>query len=90
MKSECIIILCVLYRMAGKFGGLAVCVKTAKLKSAKILLRVHVRMAIPYHTAKFKSTNGVKNVIFGQIAKFNDRQYFQLYGTLLLETSALP
>ena len=29
----------VLYRIAGKFGGLAVCVKTAKLKSAKFFMR---------------------------------------------------
>ena len=65
-----------------KFGSLAVhvCVKTAKLKSANFFLRVHVRMVIPYHTAKFKSTNDVKNVVLGQTAKFNDRQYFRLYG----------
>ena len=36
--------------------------------------------AIPYHTAKFNSNNGVKNVVLGQTAKFNDRQYFRLYG----------
>ena len=47
-------------RIAGKFGGLAVCVK-----SAKFFLRVHVGMAIPYHTTKFKSTNGVKKCHFG-------------------------
>ena len=62
-----------------KFGGLAVCLRTAKLKSAKFF-RVHVRMAILYHTAKFNSNNGVKNVVLGQTAKFNDRQYFRLYG----------
>ena len=37
-------------------------------------------MAILYHTAKFNSNNGVKNVVLGQTAKFNDRQYFRLYG----------
>ena len=59
-----------------KFGGLAVCIKTAKLKSAKLF---YTCMYIwRYHTTKFKSTNGVINVL-GQIAKFNDRQYFQLY-----------
>ena len=67
-----------IYRIAGKFGGLAVCVSTAKLKSTKCFM--HVCMAIPYHAAKFKSTNGVKNVVLGQTAKFNDRQYFWLYG----------
>ena len=40
-------------------------------------------MAIPYHTAKFNSNNGVKNVVLGQTAKFNDRQYFRLYGMLV-------
>ena len=32
---------------------------TAKLKSAKFF-SVHVRMVIPYHTAKFKSNNSIK------------------------------
>ena len=36
-------------------------------------------MAIPYHTAKFKSANSAKNIIWGKTAKFNDRQYFWLY-----------
>ena len=39
-------------------------------------------MTILYHTAKFNSNNGVKNVVLGQTAKFNDRQYFWLYGIL--------
>ena len=41
-------------------------------------------MVIPYHTTKFKSTNGVQNVVLGQTAKYNDRQYFWLYGTNLV------
>ena len=54
-----------------------------QIKIRQILLCVHVRMAIPYLTAKFNSNNGVKNVVLGQTAKFNDRQYFQLYGISL-------
>ena len=45
------------YRMAGKFGGelnLAVWRYTFK---PPIFFRVHVRMAILYHTTKFKSAN---------------------------------
>jgi hypothetical protein len=38
-------------------------------------------MAIPYRTAKFKSTNILAIVILGPTAKFNCRQYFRLYGT---------
>ena len=45
------------YRIAGKFGGLAVYITTAKLKSAKISYSHIIRMAIPYRTAKFKSAN---------------------------------
>ena len=37
-------------------------------------------MAIPYQTAKFKSTNIFAMVILGPTAKFNSRQYFGLYG----------
>ena len=36
-------------------------------------------MAILYHTAKLKSANSVKNVVWGKTAKLNDRQYFRLY-----------
>ena len=46
----------------------------------QIFICVHVRMAISYHTARFKSTNGVKNIVWGKTAKFNDHQYFRLYG----------
>ena len=41
-----------------KFGGLVICITTAKLKSAKISYsHIRIRMAIPYRTAKFKSAN---------------------------------
>ena len=36
-------------------------------------------MAILYQTAKFKSANILAIVILGSTAKFNSRQYFQLY-----------
>ena len=51
-----------------------------QIKIRQISFRLYVRMAIPYQTAKFKSNNSVKNVVWAQTAKFNDRQYFQLYG----------
>ena len=55
-----------------KFGGLPfIC---------QFFFRVHVCIAILYHTVKFKSTNSVKNVSWGKTAKFNDRLYFRLYG----------
>ena len=38
-------------------------------------------MVILYQTAKFKSANIFAVVIWGPTAKFNSRQYFQLYGT---------
>ena len=37
-------------------------------------------MAIPCQTAKFKSANMFTMAIYGPTAKFNSRQYFQLYG----------
>ena len=45
------------YRIARKFGGLAVLGETAKLKIRQILYCVHVCMAILFQTAKFKSAN---------------------------------
>ena len=34
-------------------------------------VHVHVRMAIPYHTIKFKSANSVKNVVWSKIMTTN-------------------
>ena len=51
-----------------------------QIKIRLFFSRVHVHMAIPYHTTKFKSANSVKNVVWGKTAKFNDHQYFRLYG----------
>ena len=46
------------YRIAGKFGGLAVLGETAKLKSAKIYtICMYVCMAILFQTAKFNFAN---------------------------------
>ena len=38
-------------------------------------------MAIPYRNAKFKSANILARAILGSTAKFNSRQYFQLYSS---------
>ena len=51
-----------------------------KIRQFFFSVRMYIIMAIPYHTAKFKSANSVKNVVWGKTAKFNDRQYFRLYG----------
>ena len=37
-------------------------------------------LAVGVETAKFKSTNIFISAAWGQTAKFNDRQYFRLYG----------
>ena len=39
-------------------------------------------MAIPYQTTKFKSANNFVMAILGPTAKYNSRQYFQLYSSL--------
>ena len=52
-----------------------------QIKIRQIFICVHVRMAILYHTARFKSAN---NIVWGKTAKFNDRQYFQLSVTVSL------
>ena len=72
-----------------KFGGLAVYITTAKLKSAKISYsHTYIIMAIPYRTMKFKSANILAIIaILSSTAKFNSRQYFRLYG---MDTLSLP
>ena len=62
-----------------KFGGLAVYITSAKLKSAKISYLHIICMAIPYRTDKFKSTNILAIAILGSNTKFNSHQYFRLY-----------
>ena len=42
-------------------------------------------MAILYQTTKFKSTNILAIAILGSTAKFNSRQYFRLYGNIIIE-----
>ena len=55
-----------------KFGSLAVYITNAKLRSAKISYsHIHVHMAIPYRTAKFKSANIFAIAILDSTAKFN-------------------
>ena len=55
-----------------KFGGLAVYLSNRQF----FLLTYNIRMAIPYLTAKFKSTYTFGMVIWDPTAKLNSRQYF--------------
>ena len=41
-------------------------------------------MAIPYRTAKFKSTNILTKAILDSTATFNSRQYFRLYSNIII------
>ena len=43
-----------------------------QIKIGQIFHRMHVCMAIPYHTAKFKSANTIQHVVWDQITKFNE------------------
>ena len=61
-----------------RFGSLA-CDRQIKFHQYFIL--AYMRMVIPYWTAKFKSANIFTMVIWDPTAKFNSRQYFQLYST---------
>ena len=67
-----------------KFGGLAVYITIAKLKSAKIsyshiILYVWRSRTEPQN---LNPSNILAIAILDLTAKFNSRQYFQLYGTL--------
>ena len=62
-----------------KFGGLAVSLRNRQIKIRQNLLLAYIPMAIPYQTAKFKSTNTFAMAIWDPTAKFNSRQYFRLY-----------
>ena len=56
---------------------------STQIKGRVIILRVHVHAYDMYGTtAKFKSTNIFISAARDQTAKFEDRQYFQLYGIL--------
>ena len=72
-----------------KFGGLAVCLVTAKFKIRQYFILAYIRMAIPYRIAKFKSANIFAIAIWGPTAKFNSRQYFQLYGMRICQNGPL-
>ena len=82
--------LCTHYRIAGKFGGLAVYYYNRQIKIRQNFLLAYICMAIPYRTAKFKSANILSIAILGSTAKFNARQYFWLYGMLILSTCPPP
>jgi hypothetical protein len=64
-------------RKIWRFGGLYY---NCQIKIRQNFLLAYIRMAIPYRTAKFKSANILAIAILGSTAKFNSRQYFQLYG----------
>ena len=93
LRHTCTCIPISVYRIPGKFGGelneikfggLAVQLATAKLKSANTsYLHIYICIAIPYRTAKFKSANIFTMAIQGPTAKFNSRQYFRPYGISL-------
>ena len=62
-------------------GGLVVYLCNCQIKMHQYFLLAYIiHMLIPYRTTKFKYTNSFTMVILGPTAKFNSRQYFQLYG----------
>ena len=66
-----------------RFGGLYYN-RQIKIRQNFLLACNIIRMAIPYRTAKFKSTNILAIAILGSTAKFNARQYFRLYGSIII------
>ena len=74
LHYRCSALLHVAYRIARKFGGLAVCLQTTKLSARNFFM--YSSMATLYQTAKFKSH---QCVFWGSTAKFISRQYFPLY-----------
>ena len=70
------------YRIAGKFGGFAVCLCNHQIKiNQNFLLTYNIyTLVIPYRTAKLKSTNIFTMAIWAPTVKFNSRQYIRLYG----------
>ena len=69
-----------LYRIAGKFGGLAIYLNNCQIKIRQNFLLAYIRVVIPYRTAKLKSANTFAMAIWDPTAKFNSHQYFRLYG----------
>ena len=75
------------YHIAGKFGGelkkkdgLVVCLSNHQIKIRQdFLLAYNICMAIPYWTAKFKSTNTFAIAIWDPTTKFNSCKYFWLH-----------
>ena len=66
------------------FGGLS---RNRQIKNPPIFrtcIYIRTCMAIPYWPAKFKYANTFAMVIWGPTAEFNSRQYFRLYGTIIL------
>ena len=61
-------------RIAGKFGGMPF---NHQIKIRQIFFRMHVRMAIPYHTAKLKSANSVKNIVYLAILAYTGNRHEQ-------------
>ena len=84
----------IIYRIAGKFCGelnlevwwSARAITKLKATNISYLHIIIIHMTIPYLTTKFKSTNTVAIVILSTTAKFNSRQYFQLYGISYFES----
>ena len=74
-------------RKIWQFGGLYY---NRQIKICQNFLLAYIHMAIPYRTSKFKSANILAIVILGSTAKFNSRQYFQLYGIYLFLFSSTP
>ena len=59
-----------------KFGGLGVCLATAKLKSTIFHTCIYTYGNPLPNSAKFKSANIFAMVIWGPTTKFNYHQYF--------------
>ena len=64
-----------------RFGGLYY---NRQIKIRQNFLLTYIRMAIPYRTAKFNSANILAIAILGSTTKFNARQYFRLYGSIII------
>ena len=72
-----------------KFGDLAVYLNNRQIKICQNFLLAYICMAIPYRTAKLKSTNTFAMAIWDPTAKFNSCQYFRLYSIIYVAWSSL-